>query len=105
MSHQVRQVAEKVKTSTEEQTKTSQQINEDLTNISDTVRNISESTEIQVVNGGKVLKLTEDLTGVIKRNRETVHGLQGVISELNNRLQVLHQDLKIFVTKKEEEEA
>jgi methyl-accepting chemotaxis protein len=98
MSRQIQMATEKVKTSTEEQTLTSQQINKDLTRITDTVRNISESTEVQVVNGAKVLRMTEDLTGVIQRNRETVHGLQGVIDELNQRLEALHQDLEIFIT-------
>jgi len=103
MSKLIKMATEKVKTSTEEQTLTSQQINKDLTRISDTVRNISESTEIQVVNGSKVLRMTEDLTGVIKRNRETVHGLQGVIDELNQRLEALHQDLEIFIIEKDGE--
>ncbi len=98
MSRLIQQAAEKVKMSTEEQTLTSQQINKDLTRITDTVRNISESTEIQVVNGAKVLRMTEDLTGVIQRNRETVHGLQGVIGELDQRLEALHQELEFFVT-------
>ena len=98
MSRRIQQAAEKVKMSTEEQTLTSQQINKDLTRITDTVRSISESTEIQVVNGAKVLRLTEDLTSVIQRNKETVHGLQGVIDELNQRMEGLHQDLEVFVT-------
>ncbi|MCJ7500813.1 methyl-accepting chemotaxis protein, partial [bacterium] len=101
MSRLIQQVAEKVKTSTEEQTLTSQQINKDLTRITDTVRNISESTEIQVVNGAKVLRMTEDLTSVIQRNGETVHGLQGVIDELNKHMAALHQDLEIFKTEKD----
>jgi methyl-accepting chemotaxis protein len=101
MSRVIQQVAEKVKTSTEEQTLTSQQINQDLTRITDTVKNISGSTEIQVVNGGKVLRLTEDLTGVIQRNKETVHGLQGVIDDLNQRMEALHQDLAIFITERD----
>ena len=101
MSRLIQQAAEKVKTSTEEQTLTSQQINKDLTRITDTVRNISESTEIQVVNGAKVLRLTEDLSSVIQRNKETVHGLQGVIDELNQRMEALHQDLGIFKTDKD----
>ncbi len=101
MSRLIQQAAEKVKMSTEEQTLTSQQINKDLTRITDTVRNISESTEIQVVNGAKVLRMTEDLTGVIQRNRETVHGLQGVIDELNQRLEALHRELEIFKTEKD----
>jgi methyl-accepting chemotaxis protein len=103
MSKLIQHAAEKVKTSTEEQTLTSQQINKDLTRITDTVRNISESTEIQVVNGAKVLRLTEDLTGVIQRNGETVHGLQGVIDELNQRMEALHRDLEIFITEKDSE--
>lgn len=98
MSRQIQQAAEKVKTSTEEQTLTSQQINKDLTRISDTVKSISGSTEIQAVNGAKVLRMTEDLTGVIQRNRETVHGLQGVIDDLNQRMETLHRDLGFFVT-------
>ena len=98
MSRQIQQAAEKVKTSTEEQTLTSQQINKDLTRISDTVKSISGSTELQVVNGAKVLRLTEDLTGVIQRNKETVHGLQGVIDDLNQRMEALHRDLGFFVT-------
>jgi len=101
MSRLIRQAAEKVKTSTEEQTLTSQQINKDLTRITETVTNISESTEIQVVNGAKVLKLTEDLTGVMKRNMETVHGLQSVIDDLNKRMEGLHRDLGVFKTGKD----
>ncbi|MDF1525465.1 MAG: methyl-accepting chemotaxis protein [bacterium] len=101
MSRQIQQAAEKVKTSTEEQTLTSQQINKDLTRITDTVRNISESTEIQVVNGAKVLRLTENLTSVIQRNKETVHGLQGVIDDLHQRMEALHHDLEIFKTGKD----
>ena len=101
MSRMIQTTAEKVKTSTEEQTLTSQQINKDLTRITDTVRNISGSTEIQVVNGAKVLRMTEDLTGVIQRNRETIHGLQGVIDELNQRLEALHRDLEIFKIEKD----
>lgn len=97
MSRLIHQAAEKVKMSTEEQTQTSQQINQDLTKITDTVKNISESTQIQVANGAKVLQMTEELTGVIKRNKETVHGLQGVIEELKQRMGVLHQDLEIFI--------
>lgn len=100
MSKQIQQAAEKVKTSTEEQTLTSQQINKDLTRMTDTVRNISESTEIQAVNSAKVLQMTEDLTGVIQRNKETIHGLQGVIGELNERMGVLQSALGVF--KKEE---
>ncbi len=45
--------------------------------------------------------MTEDLTGVIQRNRETIHGLQGVIDELNQRLEALHRDLEIFKIEKE----
>jgi methyl-accepting chemotaxis protein len=98
MSRLIQTAAERVKTSTEEQTLTSQQINKDLTRITDTVTDISGSTEIQVANGVKVLQMTEDLTGVIKRNMETVHGLQGVIDELNLRMESLHRDLEIFKT-------
>ena len=101
MSRLIQHAADKVKTSTEEQTLTSQQINKDLTRITDTVRNISESTEIQTVNGAKVLRMTEDLTGVIQRNKETVHGLQGVIDELSQRMEALHRDLEIFITEKD----
>ncbi len=101
MSKLIQHAAEKVKMSTEEQTLTSQQINKDLTRITDTVRNISESTEMQVVNGAKVLRMTEDLTGVIQRNKETVHGLQSVIDELSQRMEVLHRDLEIFITEKD----
>ena len=101
MSKLIQHAAEKVKMSTEEQTLTSQQINKDLTRITDTVRNISESTEMQVVNGAKVLRMTEDLTGVIQRNGETVHGLQSVIDDLNQRMEVLHRDLEIFITEKD----
>lgn len=101
MSKLVKQAAEKVKMSTEEQSLTSQQINKELTRITETVRTISESTEIQVVNGAKVLRLMEDLTGVINNNRETVHGLQDVISELNSRMEVMHRDLQLFKTKKD----
>jgi methyl-accepting chemotaxis protein len=100
MSKQIQQAAQKVKTSTEEQTLTSQQINKDLTRITDTVRNISESTEIQAANSAKVLQMTEDLTGVIGRNKETVRGLQGVIDELNERMDALQRALGVF--KKEE---
>jgi methyl-accepting chemotaxis protein len=96
MSKQIQQAAEKVKTSTEEQTLTSQQINKDLTRMTDTVRNISESTEIQAVNSAKVLQMTEDLTGVIQRNKETIHGLQGVIEELNDRMAGLQRALGVF---------
>jgi len=101
MSRLIQQTAEKVKTSTEEQTLTSQQINKDLTRITDTVRKISESTEIQVVNGGKVMQMTQDLTGVIQRNRDTVHGLQDIIDNLNQRVQDLRRDLEIFKTGKD----
>ena len=101
MSRLIQHAADKVKTSTEEHTLTSQQINKDLTRITDTVRNISESTEIQTVNGAKVLRMTEDLTGVIQRNKETVHGLQGVIDELSQRMEALHRDLEIFITEKD----
>ncbi|MDT8395173.1 MAG: methyl-accepting chemotaxis protein [bacterium] len=101
MSKQIQQAAQKVKDSTEEQTFTSQQINKDLTRISDTVRTISESTEIQVVNGSKVLKMTEDLGGVIQKNKTAVHGLKGIIDDLNERMQALHAELEIFVTEED----
>jgi methyl-accepting chemotaxis protein len=104
MSRTIHQTAEKVKTSTEEQTLTSQQINKDLTKISETVRSISESTEIQAVSGTKVLKMTEDLTGVIEKNREAVRSLKGVIGDLNERMQALAVELGSFVTEKKEEE-
>lgn len=100
MSRQIQQAAQRVKTSTEEQTLTSQQINKDLTRITETVRNISESTEIQTANGAKVLQMTEDLMGVIRRNKETVHGLQGVIDELNQRMEALQRVIEIFVIEK-----
>ncbi len=100
MSRLIQQVAQKVKTSTEEQTLTSQQINKDLTKISETVRSISESTEIQVVNGAKVLKMTEDLSRVIQGNRDSVHGLEGVMEDLNRRLSALKQELGVFLTEK-----
>ena len=45
---------------------------------------------------GKVLQMTEGLTGVIQRNKETVHGLQGVIDELNERMDVLQKALGVF---------
>ncbi len=98
MSRQIQQAAEKVKTSTEEQTGTSQQINKDLTKISETVRGITESTEIQVVNGTKVLKMTEDLAGVIEKNREAVLSLKEVIGDLNQRMEALAHELASFVT-------
>ena len=98
MSRQIQQAAQKVKNSTEEQTVTSQQINKDLTRISDTVRTISESTEIQVVNGAKVLKMTGDLSGVIEKNKAAVHGLKGIIDDLNGRMEDLHLELESFVT-------
>jgi methyl-accepting chemotaxis protein len=101
MSRQIQQAAQKVKNSTEEQTVTSQQINKDLTRISDTVRTISESTEIQVVNGSKVLKMTEDLGGVIEKNKVSVHGLKGIIDDLNARMEALHAELEIFVTEED----
>jgi methyl-accepting chemotaxis protein len=101
MSRQIQQAAQKVKNSTEEQTVTSQQINKDLTRISDTVRTISESTEIQVVNGSKVLKMTEDLGGVIENNKASVHGLKGIIDDLNARMEALHAELETFVTEED----
>ena len=103
MSKLIHQAAEKVKMSTEEQTQTSQQINQDLTKITDTVKNISESTQIQVANGAKVLQMTEELTGVIQKNKDTVHGLQGVIEDLKQRMGVLHQDLEIFIIEEDVE--
>ena len=101
MSKQIQQAAQKVKMSTEEQTGTSQQINKELTRITDTVRNISESTEIQAAGGAKVLQMTEDLAGVIRHNRETVHGLQDVINELTKRMEDMNRDLRVFRTKKD----
>jgi len=103
MSKVIQQTAEKVKTSTEEQTLTSQQINRDLTKITDTVKTISASTEVQTVNSAKVLQMTEDLTGVIQKNRETVHGLQSVIHDLTLRMESLRQALEIFKTERSRE--
>jgi methyl-accepting chemotaxis protein len=97
MSRQIQQVAQKVKTSTEEQTSTSQQINSELTKISDSVHGISESTDIQVVNGNKVFSMTEDLTGIIEKNRQAVHGLQEIISELAERMNSLQGELSVLV--------
>jgi methyl-accepting chemotaxis protein len=96
MSKLVQQAAERVKTSTEEQTVTSQQINKDLTRISDTVRSISESTEMQAVNGTRVLKMTEDLTGVINSNREAVQGLQDILTDLDERMGALRDELAVL---------
>ncbi|TNF46925.1 HAMP domain-containing protein [bacterium] len=102
MSRQIQQVAQKVKTSTEEQTSTSQQINSELTKISDSVHRISESTDIQVVNGNKVFSMTEDLTGIIEKNRQAVHGLQEVISELAERMGSLQGELSVLIVQEDE---
>ncbi|MGD8352523.1 MAG: methyl-accepting chemotaxis protein [Pseudomonadota bacterium] len=100
MSKQIQQAAQKVKMSTEEQTMTSQQINKELTRVTETVRTISESIEIQTASGEKVLKTTEVLAGVIRSNRETVHGLQEVIDELTRGMEAMNRDLGIFKTDK-----
>ena len=97
MSRRIQQVAQKVKTSTEEQTSTSQQINNELTRITETVKGISESTDVQMVNGNKVYNLSEELAGIIEGNRQGVHGLQEVFSDLSERMDSLQEELKVFV--------
>lgn len=99
MSRRIQQMADKIKMSTEEQSTTSKQINKDLTMISETVREISVATDVQAANGDKVQKLTENLTGIVEANRRSVHGLQGVISELDKRMGLLQNELKVFVVK------
>ena len=102
MSKQIQLVAQKVKTSTEEQTSTSQQINSELTRISESVHGIGKSTETQVENGNKVFTMTEELTGIIEKNREAVHGLQEVISELAERMNSLQGELSVLVVQEDE---
>ncbi len=101
MSRRIQQVAQKVKTSTEEQSSTSQQINNDLTRITETVRGISESTDVQVENGNRVHSMTTDLTGIIERNKQAVHGLQGVLSDLSERMDSLQKELRSFIVEEE----
>ena len=96
MSRRIQQVAQKVKTSTEEQTLTSQQINTDLTRITDTVKEIGGATDVQLTSGNKVFRMTEDLNRIIESNRRAVHGLQQVISDLNERTDTLEAELKMF---------
>ena len=97
MSRKIEDIAQKVKNSTQEQTQTSQQINEDLTRIDETVKSIADSTEKQAESGAKVLKMTGDLTDVIKSNRNAVLSLKDVIEDLSTRLDALQTELGAFV--------